>query len=215
MDYRLSVPQASDKYQTHYWGITQIENDQFEIFIRPANEIQTGYGTSFFLFIPTNRKIEDGKFHFLESGSYYQDAIEKNERPNKFVIEMYINPKSEKLSFNPKACRLLIDKKVIGVEHYFIVRNDKLGLPPPYKDDRYLFKYEDRVKALETLLSENADYVLKTATGFILEFNCSTPVPGKDTFEFVLDGFSSNGNKIPSMEIDYNQTRDIVRDFDL
>ena len=220
-DYRLSIPAESEKYEVFYWGITQIENDQFQAFIRPANKIQTGYGTTFLLVIPTNTKITDGQFPFIDS-QYYHDAAVEHRQPEEFVIELYLNPKSESLSFNPAACTLSIDGKVNKASQYYVVRGDvsefpivKGNLQRPRPGERNLFRGEDLRKALESPFVDNVAYEIERGTGFVVGFDYPAPVPGKDVFTFTVNGVVSNGNAIPPININYNQSREIVRDFDL
>ena len=223
-DYRISIPNISSgvvNYEVFHWGITRIENGEFEVFLRPANEIQTGYGTTFLFLIPTNKKIEEGGFHFLDS-EYYHDAVIENKQPEKFMFELILNPKNKSLNFNPMLCELSINGETIKVSKYYIVKEDVLPYHPlrdkfqrPLKGVRYLFTSNELGSALQSLFSKNISHSVDIRTGFVIEFDYPAPVPGKDNFILTLKGVFDNGEAIPSIQLNYDQSREITRDFDL
>jgi len=207
----VSAPKKSDQYQIAKGGVAWIRNSDFEVCIRPANEIETGGSTVLLFAIPFRHKIKDDKFHFRDS-RYYYNAVIEHTRPEKFVVELYLNPRNKSLRFNPLASRLLIYGKEINADRYYIVGGHLLQ-PPEYADSTHFFDYErnkDYVhieQAFAEPLMENISHEIKTVCGFILEFDTPAPIPGVNVFTLILKGLETDRGNQPPVTLEYRETQ--------
>lgn len=169
--------------------------------------------------------------------TYYREALEQKQRPEVFMVEVMFITSGDSLTFNPYDNAVILGEQHAGLVKYAVIdtsqRSSTRGRHSrPFKrGDGTLFAGVGVVElgpkagplspgewgyvaaAVETaqiVLSpstERREFALPTTLGFILVFDCPTPVPGADAFTVQLHGLRAHGVPVHQYDFRFTQTQ--------
>lgn len=223
-----SIPEASSEYDIYSNGIVAVHNERVEIYLKPVNDVflkSTGWLLD--LLPVGTTKSEDP--HDFTDWTYYGEALEQKRRPEVFVVEVMFITSDAGLAFDPYDNVVILGEQRAPLLKYAVVdtsqpSNTRGRHSRPHKRGHTTFfcggvvqlphsgpllagqsPYDsvcaEQAQVLLHPSTEPKEFALPSTLGFILVFDCPTPVPGADIFTVQLHGLRSHG--APVMQYDF------------
>lgn len=233
----LSVPEASPDYEIYPNGIIAIQKPDLEIYLKSANDLFLKSTSRLLGIVPLGplgtAKSEDP--YDFTNRTYYREALGQKRRPEFFVVEVMFITSGNSLTFNPYDNAVILGAQRAGLVKYAVIdtsqRSSTRGQHSrPYKRERtglfcgataelphigpllagqgpYDSVCAEQAEVLLHPSTESKEFALPRTLGFILVFDCPTPVPGRDAFTMQLHGLRAHGVPVHQYDLRFTQTQ--------
>ena len=232
-----SIPEPSPDHEIYPNGIIAIQKPVVEIYLKPANDLWLKSTSRLLGVLPLGplgtAKSED-PYSFTD-WTYYHEALEQKRRPEVFMVEVMFITSEAGLTFDPYDNAVILGEQRAGLVKYAVIdtsqRSSTRGrhsrphkrssgilfggaaVQLPYTGPLapgqvpYVTVGAERAQIVLSPSTERREFTLPATIGFVLAFNCPTPVPGKDAFTVQLHGLRAHGVPVHQYDLRFTQTQ--------
>ena len=230
-----SIPEPSGAYDIYPNGIVAMQTERVEIYLKPANDIWLKSTSRVLGLVPLGTVKSENPYPFTD-WVYYHEALDQKRRPEMFMVEVIFITSEAGLTFDPYDNAVILDERRAGLVKYAVIdtsqrSNTRGHHSRPYeRGDATLFGGTDVVElplagplapgqragvsvgaeSAKIVLSpstERREFTLPTTLGFVLAFDCPTPVPGADAFTVQLHGLRAHGVPVHQHDLRFTHTQ--------
>ncbi|MDD5679731.1 MAG: hypothetical protein PHI59_00595 [Candidatus Omnitrophica bacterium] len=199
-NFDISFPSKGQGYVVWPSGIIKIVNNNFLMYIRPANRIYKSVD-EYFIFWQYKKQIFNDKL--IISERYYPENTSL--RPNYFYIEVVIVPKKEGFTFNPMQIYVDKDDKRYASVRY-IWPEGELDNIYPFSEELFFLNEDERSADKERFDQIDIQLLTKEKTGFAVRFDVLMPMPG-DRFGIKIEGLKYHNEQVEIPTLIYDKKK--------
>lgn len=235
-DYHLqSIPEPSPDHEIYSNGIIAIQKPGVEIYLKPANDIWLKSTSRLLGVLPLGSAKSENPYSFTD-WTYYHDAVDQKSRPDVFMVEVMFIASGDSLTFNSYDNAVILGEQRVGLVKYAVIDTSQPSATrgrhsrPHKRGYGSLFQGVEMVEfpisgplapgqvgsvsvgaeLAQIVLfpsTERREFELPATMGFVLAFDCPTPVPGRDVFTVQIHGLRAHGVPVHQYDFRFTQTQ--------